>query len=92
MWGISAVELTIFWGEPWKDIECSEFNGTLWKQKILRRAVQTMEARLVTFQEEALPGLFMSSVLRACGVLFAGAEELKETRTIKMKQLAYWGL
>lgn len=33
-----------------------------------------------------LPGLF------AFSVLFAGAEELKETRTIKMKQLAFWGL
>lgn len=34
----------------------------------------------------------MYSVLRAFVVLFAGVEELKETRTINMKQLACWGL
>lgn len=52
MWGISAVDLTIFWGELWKEIECSEFNEILWKQKILWRAVQTIEARLVKFEKE----------------------------------------
>ena len=52
MWGISAVDLTIFWGEPWKDIEWSELNEILWKEKILQSAVQTMEARPVKFQEE----------------------------------------
>ena len=33
-----------------------------------------------------LPGLFTFSVS------FAGAEELKETGTTKMKQLTFWGL